>query len=174
MKNALIAVAITALMGGLVIAPVTQQSAEAQVYSGLKSTSAPAGSELLTLVGHGGGGGHFGGGHMGGGHFGGGHMGGGHMGGGHMGGNHWAGGGGRHWAAAAVRTLLMEAVETGTAITEIRMATTIIGMAMPTTGPTTTVITAITGTAVTTPTGMEEPTPTITATAIARGSAVRR
>ena len=75
MKNALIAVAITALMGGLVIAPVTQQSAEAQVYGGLKSTSAPAGSELLTLVGHGGGGGHFGGGHMGGGHFGGGHMG---------------------------------------------------------------------------------------------------
>ena len=36
-------------------------------------------------------------------------------------------------AAAAIRTLLMEAVETGTAITEIRMATTIIGMAMPTT-----------------------------------------
>ena len=70
MKNALMAVAITALMGGLVIAPVTQQSAEAQVYSGLKSTSAPAGSELLTLVGHGGGGGHFGGGHMGGGHYG--------------------------------------------------------------------------------------------------------
>ena len=87
MKNALMAVAITALMGGLVIAPVTQQSAEAQVYGGLKSTSAPAGSELLTLVGHGGGGGHFGGGHMGGGH----------VGGGHMGGNHWAGGGGRHW-----------------------------------------------------------------------------
>jgi hypothetical protein len=51
MKNALMAVAITALMGGLVIAPVTQQSAEAQVYGGLKSTSAPAGSELLTLVG---------------------------------------------------------------------------------------------------------------------------
>ena len=37
MKNALIAVAITALMGGLVIAPVTQQSAEAQVYGGLKA-----------------------------------------------------------------------------------------------------------------------------------------
>jgi len=92
MKNALMAVAITALMGGLVIAPVTQQSAEAQVYGGLKSTGAPAGSELLTLVGHGDGGGHFGGGHMGGGHFGGGHIGG-----GHMGGNRWAGGGGRHW-----------------------------------------------------------------------------
>ena len=165
MKNALIAVAITALMGGLVIAPVTQQSAEAQVYSGLKSTSAPAGSELLTLVGHGGGGGHFGGGHMGGGH----------MGGGHMGGNHWAGGGGRHWGGGGHPHLLMEAVETGTAITEIRMATTIIGMATPTTtGPTTTAITAITGTAVTTPIGTEEPTPTITATAIARGSAVRR
>ena len=165
MKNALIAVAITALIGGLVIAPVTQQSAEAQVYSGLKSTSAPAGSELLTLVGHGGGGGHFGGGHFGGGH----------MGGGHMGGNHWAGGGGRHWGGGGHPHLLMEAVETGTAITEIRMATTIIGMATPTTtGPTTTAITAITGTDVTTPIGMEEPTPTVTATAIARGSAVRR
>jgi hypothetical protein len=93
MKNALMAVAITALMGGLVIAPVTQQSAEAQVYGGLKSTSAPAGSELLTLVGHGGGGGHFGGGHMGGGH----------MGGGHMGGNHWAGGGGGHWGGGETR-----------------------------------------------------------------------
>src|SRR6476660_5553211 len=69
---------------GWLIAPVTQQSAKAQVYGGLKSTSAPAGSELLTLVGHGG-------------HMGGGHMGGGHFGGGHMGGNHWAGGGGRHW-----------------------------------------------------------------------------
>ena len=77
-------------------------------------------------------------------------------------------------AAAAIRTLLMEAVEAGTGITEIRMATTIIGMAMPTTGPTTTVITAITGTAVTIPIGTEGPTPTVMATAIARGSAVRR
>src|SRR6476469_1093072 len=78
-------------------------------------------------------------------------------------------------AAAAIGTLLMEAVEAGTAITEIRMATTIIGMATPTTtGPTTTAITAITGTAVTTPIGTEGLTPTVTATAIARGSAVRR
>jgi hypothetical protein len=148
MKNALMAVAITALMGGLVIAPVTQQSAEAQVYSGLKSTSAPADSELLTLVGHGA----------------------------------VATAVAVTWAAviwaaiigqaAAIRTLLMEAEETGTAITEIRMATTIIGKATPTTGPTTTTITAITGTAATTPIGTEGPTPTVTA--IARGSAVRR
>jgi hypothetical protein len=31
MRNALMAVAITTLMGGLVIAPATQQAAEAQV-----------------------------------------------------------------------------------------------------------------------------------------------
>jgi hypothetical protein len=53
MKNALMAVAITALMGGLVIAPVTQQTAEAQVYGGLKSPSTVTGDELLTLVPHG-------------------------------------------------------------------------------------------------------------------------
>jgi hypothetical protein len=91
MRNALIAVAITALMGGLVIAPVTHQSAEAQVYGGLKAagmTGGSAGGNSLILVGHGGhGGGH--GGH-GGGH--GGH--GGHMG-GHHGGGHVAHGGGR-------------------------------------------------------------------------------
>ena len=170
MKNALMAVAITALMGGLVIAPVTQQSAEAQVYGGLKSTSAPAGSELLTLVGHGGGGGHFGGGHMGGGHFGGGHMGG-----GHMGGNHWAGGGGRHWGGGGHPHVAYggggnwhghHGNSHGHNNNWHGHATT--------TGPTTTVITAITGTAVTTPIGTEEPTPTVTATAIARGSAVRR
>lgn len=37
MRSSLIAVAVTALLGGLVIAPVTQQSAEAQVLGGLKS-----------------------------------------------------------------------------------------------------------------------------------------
>ncbi len=98
MKNALIAVAITALMGGLVIAPVTQQSAEAQVYGGLKSLNlsgdAPTSGTTndrgdVILVGRGGG--HGGGGH-GGGHGGG--RGGGHWGGGGHGG-HFAHGGGR-------------------------------------------------------------------------------
>jgi hypothetical protein len=89
MKNALIAVAITALMGGLVIAPVTQQSAQAQVYGGLKAagtTGGAVGENNLILVGRGGG--HGGGGHGGGGHGGG-------RGGGH-GGGHWGGGGGHH------------------------------------------------------------------------------
>ena len=64
MKSALMAVAITALMGGLVVGPVTQQSAEAQVYGGVKalgSTGTPPtsgtttdGSEVI-LVGRGGG-----------------------------------------------------------------------------------------------------------------------
>ena len=64
MKSALMAVAITALMGGLVVGPVTQQSAEAQVYGGVKalgSTGAPPtsgtttdGSEVI-FVGRGGG-----------------------------------------------------------------------------------------------------------------------
>jgi hypothetical protein len=53
MKSALMAVAITALMGGLVIAPVTQQSAKAQVYGGLKSTSAPAGGAYAYGYGYG-------------------------------------------------------------------------------------------------------------------------
>ena len=44
MKSALMAVAITALMGGLVVGPVTQQSAEAQVYSGLKTLSSTSGT----------------------------------------------------------------------------------------------------------------------------------
>jgi hypothetical protein len=95
MKSALLAVAITALMGGLVVAPVTQQSAQAQVYGGLKTLNSNGGTPTsgttndrgdLILVGRGGhGGGH--GGH-GGGH------GGGHWGGGH-GGGHFAHGGGR-------------------------------------------------------------------------------
>jgi hypothetical protein len=54
-------------------------------------------------------------------------MGGGHFGGGHMGTVIWAAIIGQvaaaaTGAAAAIRTLLMEAVEAGTAITEIRMA----------------------------------------------------
>ncbi len=44
MKSALMAVVITALMGGLVVGPVTQQSAEAQVYSGLKTLSSTSGT----------------------------------------------------------------------------------------------------------------------------------
>ena len=56
MRSSLIAVAVTALLGGLVIAPVTQQSAQAQVLGGLKSP-AMNGGNLLTLVGYGGGGG---------------------------------------------------------------------------------------------------------------------
>ena len=79
MRSSLIAVAVTALLGGLVIAPVTQQSAQAQVLGSPKSPATNTG-HLLTLVGHGGGGG-FGGG--GGGHGGGASFsGGGHMGGG--------------------------------------------------------------------------------------------
>ena len=62
MKSALMAVAITALMGGLVVGPVTQQSAEAQVYGGVKalagtpptSGTTTDGGEVI-LVGHGGG-----------------------------------------------------------------------------------------------------------------------
>ena len=96
------AVAITPLMGGLVIGPVTQQSAEAQVYGGLKSagtTGGAIGENNLILVGHGGG---HGGGHWGGGH-GGGHVahGGGRGGHGHGGrayARNWHHGGGGHHA----------------------------------------------------------------------------
>jgi len=56
MRSSLIAVAVTALLGGLVIAPVTQQSAQAQVLGGLKSP-AMNGGNLLALVDHGGSGG---------------------------------------------------------------------------------------------------------------------
>ena len=68
------AVVIAALMCGLVVGPVTQQSAEAQVYGGVKalgSTGTPPTSGTTTdggeviLVGHGGGKGS-GGGHRGG------------------------------------------------------------------------------------------------------------
>src|SRR5689334_10944589 len=142
MKSALMAVAIAALMGGFVIAPVTQQFAQAQVYAVLKSnTGTPSAGDLI-LVGHGGGG--FGG-HMGGGS--GGHMGGfgGHMGGGAGAAATWA----AIWAATglaveveaeAVPGLPMAA--TGTAIligtTATGMATLIgtmpIGTATTTTG----------------------------------------
>jgi hypothetical protein len=100
MNSALMAVAITALMGGLVVAPVTQQTAQAQVYGGLKvldstgctptSGTTNDGGEVI-LVGRGGGhGGGHGGGGRGGGHHGGGHHGGGKAfsGGGHYGGGH--------------------------------------------------------------------------------------
>jgi len=52
MRSSLIAVAVTALLGGLVIAPVTQQSAEAQVLGGLKCPGTTNNGNLLTLVGH--------------------------------------------------------------------------------------------------------------------------
>jgi hypothetical protein len=116
MKNALMAVAITALMGGLVIAPVTQQSAEAQVYSGLKTLNSNGGTPTsgttndrgdLILVGRGGGrGGGHGGGHWGGGH-GGGHSahggGRGHGSKGHAHARNWHHGGGGHRAGKGHR-----------------------------------------------------------------------
>ncbi len=105
MRRALIAVAVTALMGGLVVAPVTEQTARAG-FSGLKAAGTAPSGNLVTLVGrrrpHGGGG-HGGGGHVGGGHYGGGHMRGGHYGGGHVcrghrGGSYaYRGGGGSHY-----------------------------------------------------------------------------
>lgn len=134
MKSALMAVAITALMGGLVIAPVTQQSAEAQVYGGLKSagtTGGAIGDNNLILVGRGGG----------------------------------------HGAAAAATVM-------GAAATR-RIGTTGVAGATPikatrTTTPITTTI-APTGTAATIGIigGTEALTPTVMATAIAPGSAVR-
>ncbi len=57
MRSALFAVAVTALAAGLVVAPATQQSAEAGVHSGLKSGApAPVAGDLI-LVGKGGRGG---------------------------------------------------------------------------------------------------------------------
>jgi hypothetical protein len=79
MRSSLMAVAITALMGGLVVAPVTQQPAKAQALGSLKAPISDS-SNLLTLIGHGGGGGGGGGG--------------GHMSGGGGGGPHFSGGGG--------------------------------------------------------------------------------
>lgn len=92
MRRALIAVAVTALMGGLVVAPVTEQTARAG-FSGLKPAGTVPSGNLITLVRRGGGGhggGHGGGGHRGGHVGGGGHHGGGHAyrGGGHRGGSH--------------------------------------------------------------------------------------
>ena len=106
MRRALIAVAVTALMGGLVVAPVTEQTARAG-FGGLEPAGTVPSGNPITLVRHGGGGGH-GGGHMGGGHMGGGHYGGGHMSRGHYGGGHisrghyggshaYRGGGGSHY-----------------------------------------------------------------------------
>ena len=101
MKSALMAVAITALMGGLVVAPVTQQSAQALVSGGLKALGSTGGTPTsgtpndrgeVILVGRSGGGG--GGGHGGGGGRGGGGGGGGKAsGGGHGGGKAFSGGG---------------------------------------------------------------------------------
>jgi hypothetical protein len=57
MRSALFAVAVTALAAGLVVAPATQQSAEAGVHSGLKSGApVPVAGDLI-LVGKGGRGG---------------------------------------------------------------------------------------------------------------------
>jgi hypothetical protein len=96
MRRALIAVAVTALMAGLVAAPVTEQTAMAG-FSGLNDAGTTPSGNPITIVRHGGGGGgHMGGGH---GHMGGGHYGGGHAfrgGGGHYGGAHFRGGG--HYA----------------------------------------------------------------------------
>ena len=157
------AVAITALMGGLVIAPVTQQSAEAQVYGGLRALNLNGDTPTsgttndrgdVILVGRGGGrggGGHGGGGrHWGGGH-GGGHVArGGGRGYGHGGrsyAHNWQHGGGGHNANKGPRTItpitITTAATTGTAAT-----IGIIG-------------------------GTEALTPMVTATAIAPGSAVR-
>jgi hypothetical protein len=159
MKNALIAVAITALMGGLVIAPVTQQSAEAQVYGGLKAagtTGGAVGDNNLILVGRGGGrGGSHGGGH--------------------------GGGIGVVAAITAAAILPMAADEvTATAAEPLRttgttaVAGTTRARATRTTTPITTTIAAITGTVATgIMGGTAGLTPMAMATAIARGSAVR-
>ena len=106
MKSALMAVAITALMGGLVVGPVTQQSAEAQVYSGLKTLNSTSGTPTsgtthdrgdVILVGRGGGGKGGGGGGGGGGRHHSAHGGGKALsGGGHHGGGKAHRGGGRH------------------------------------------------------------------------------
>jgi hypothetical protein len=164
MKNALMAVAITALMGGLVIAPVTQQSAEAQVYVGLKTLNSNGGTPTsgttndrgdVILVGRGGGrGGH---------------------------GVVMAAAIGVAAAITAAATLPMAADEL-TATAMLPMAadgTTAVADITPakatrTTTPITTTIAAITGTVATgTMGGTAGLTPTAMATAIARGSAVR-
>jgi hypothetical protein len=116
MKSALMAVAITALMGGLVVGPVTQQSAEAQVYGGVKalgSTGTPPTSGMTTdgseviLVGRGGGkgggGGRGGGGRGGGKSFGGGGHSKAFSGGGHRGGGKAYRGGGHRGGSYAYR-----------------------------------------------------------------------
>jgi hypothetical protein len=167
------AVAITALMGGLVIAPVTQQSAEAQVYGGLKTLNSNGGTPTsgttndrgdLILVGRGGG-----------------------RGGGH---------GGRSRRAAMVvvtaaatgvaamaAVILPMAVDEATGPRATRMpgiGTTAVADTTPakgtgTIGRITTTMAVTTGTVATTGIiGTEVSTPMAMATAIARGSAVRR
>ena len=69
MRSALVAVAVTALAAGLVVAPASQQTAQASVHSGLKSgMPAPVTSDVIEVKRGGGGGGGFrGGGFRGGG-----------------------------------------------------------------------------------------------------------
>lgn len=102
MRSTLIALAVTALAAGMVVAPVTHQTAKAQIYSGLESGgSIPANGDVILVRkggGHGGGHGH-GGFRGGGGHgFKGAMRGGGHGFKGHRGGGRhvYRGGGPRH------------------------------------------------------------------------------
>lgn len=114
MKSNLIALAVTALVGGLLVLPLTHQSALAQAYAGLKALGSSGGTSTngtttpmtgtnndrgeVILVGRGGrGGGGHGGGRGGGRSFGGGHHGGGKAfsGGGYRGGKAYRGGGHR-------------------------------------------------------------------------------
>lgn len=117
MKSNLIALALTALVGGMLVLPLTHQSAMAQAYAGLKGLNS-SGSNVPTtgtnsdrgdviLVGRGGrgGGGHGGGGRGGGRSFGGGYHGGGKAfsGGGHRGGGKAYRGGGHRGGHYAYR-----------------------------------------------------------------------
>jgi hypothetical protein len=123
MKSNLIALAIAALVGGMLVLPLTHQSAMAQAYAGIKALGssglAPATGTTtpmtgtnndrgeVILVGRGGrgGGGHGGGGRGGGRGFGGGHHGGGKAfaGGGHRGGHYAYRGGGHRGGHYAYR-----------------------------------------------------------------------
>ena len=122
MKSNLIALAVTALVGGLLVLPLTHQSALAQAYAGLKALGSSGGTSTngtttpmtgtnndrgeVILVGRGGrGGGGHGGGRGGGRSFGGGHHGGGKAfsGGGHRGGGKAYRGGGHRGGSYAYR-----------------------------------------------------------------------
>ena len=108
MKSNLIALAVAALVGGMLVVPLTHQSAMAQVHAGIKGLGSTGGTPAtgtanergdVILVGRGGGKG--GGGRGGGGRgFGGGHHGGGKAfsGGGRGGGKAYRGGGHRSYA----------------------------------------------------------------------------